>query len=75
LKVLDLRRLASLRRAEEVVRALEEIPARIVSLQVSRVESIDARSDSGPRAEAVTDGFTALERVLSPRSTGEAPSP
>jgi hypothetical protein len=74
LKLLDARRSASTRRAEEVLRALEEIPAKIVSLQVSRIESLDVRLDSGPRAEAVTDGFTALEGSLSPSSSSGLPS-
>lgn len=74
-KLLDARRSATFLRAEQVVRALEEIPANIVSLQVSRVESLDVRSDSGCRAEAVTDGFTALERALSPSGSSEPPSP
>lgn len=68
LKLLEARRSASCRRAEEVMRALEGIPARIVSLQVSRVESLDLRWDSGPRAEAITEGFTALEGSLPPPS-------
>jgi hypothetical protein len=68
LKLLDARRGASCRRAEEVMRALEEIPAKIVSLQVSRVEALDVRWDSGLRAEAITDGFTALEGSLPPPS-------
>jgi hypothetical protein len=74
LRLLDARRSASFRRAEEVLRALEEIPAKIVSLQVSRVESLDVRLDSGPRAEALTDGFAALEGSLSASSSGGLPS-
>jgi hypothetical protein len=75
LRLLEVRRSATFRRAEEVMCALEGIPAKIVSLQVSRVESLDVRWDSGPRAEAVTDGFTALEGSLSPSSSIGLPSP
>jgi hypothetical protein len=75
LKLLDARRSASFRRAEEVMRALEEIPAKIVSLQLSRVESLDVRGDSVLRAESVTEGFAALEGSLSPSSSSGLPSP
>jgi hypothetical protein len=67
LKLLNARRGTSSRMAEEVLRTLEEIPAKIVSLQMARVESCDVRcADSGRRAETVSEGFTALERTISP---------
>jgi hypothetical protein len=67
LKLLNARRGTSSRMAEEVLRTLEEIPAKIVSLQMARVESCDVRcADSGRRAETVSEGFTTLERTISP---------
>jgi hypothetical protein len=73
LKGLELRRNASFRRAEEVLRTLEQIPAQIVSLQLARVESCDVRClDSGRRSEAMSDGFVALEREISLSAPDEA---
>ena len=77
LKLLDVRKTGSLRRAEEVLGTLEQIPAKIVSLQLARVESCDGRcGDSGQRAETIGDAFTALERAISPfPSTDTSSSP
>lgn len=64
LRLLNARRGTTFRMAEEVLRTLEVIPAKIVSLQLARVECCDARgADSGRRAGTVSEGFAALERT------------
>jgi hypothetical protein len=70
LTLLNARRSSCSQLAEEILRTLEQVPAKIVSLQMARIESCDVRSgDSGRRAETVSEGFTALERTLSPPSS------
>ncbi|HXT95543.1 MAG TPA: hypothetical protein VN853_04540 [Polyangia bacterium] len=72
LRLLSARRATCGRMAEEVLRTLEGIPAKIVSLQIARVESCDVRcTDSGRRAETVSEGFTALERTIAALPSGE----
>ncbi|HVV53200.1 MAG TPA: hypothetical protein VHO06_26315 [Polyangia bacterium] len=66
LGTLGARRSAALRTAEELLRTLEQIPARIVSLQMTRVDACDVRAvEAGQRADAVTEGFAGLERTIS----------
>ena len=52
--------------AEEVLRTLEQIPAKIVELQLTRIESFDSRSAEASReAATVMESFGALERAIS----------
>jgi hypothetical protein len=63
---LNARRSHSLQAADNLLRTLEQIPARIVSLQLARIDSGDVRAaDARPRAAAIVDGFEALERTIS----------
>jgi hypothetical protein len=73
LTLLNARRSSCSHLAEEVLRTLEQVPAKIVSLQMARIESCDVRcGDSGRRAETVSEGFTALERTMSGPPSSDA---
>jgi hypothetical protein len=65
LTALAIRRSHSLQAAEDLLHTLEQIPARIVSLQLARVESSDVRAgDARPRAAAIVDSFETLQREM-----------
>lgn len=50
--------------AEVLLRAIEQVPARMMSLQLARIESCDARSVEASReAAAMSESFSALERA------------
>jgi hypothetical protein len=52
--------------AEEVLRTLEQIPAKIVDLQLTRIESCDGRSaDACKEAATIMENFGELERAIS----------
>lgn len=52
--------------AEKVLRTLEQIPAKIVNLQLTRIESCDSRSvDACKEAATLMETFGALERAIS----------
>jgi hypothetical protein len=74
LQALTARKAAVLRTGEEILRTLEQVSARIVSLQLARVDSCDAGlPDALPRTDAIVEGFTALEQTIGPPDADASP--
>ncbi|HLK91758.1 MAG TPA: hypothetical protein VKZ18_17840 [Polyangia bacterium] len=74
LQALTARKATALRTADEILRTLEQIPARIVSLQLARFDSCDVRlADADAHTQAVVEGFAALERATRTSDVGAAP--
>ncbi len=74
LQALIARKTTALRTADEILRTLEQIPARIVSLQLARFDACDVRlADADVHTDAVVEGFTALERATRTPDAGASP--
>ncbi len=59
--------------AEELLRAIEQVPARVMSLQLARIESCDGRSvEAAQEAAAMNETFSVLERAMTDLHPGEA---
>ena len=59
--------------AEELLHAIEQVPARVMSLQLARIASCDTRAvDASSEAATMSETFGVLERATSELQPGES---
>jgi hypothetical protein len=62
--------------AEELLHGIEQVPARVMSLQLARIESCDTRLlEASKEAAAMNETFGVLERATADLPEGEASAP